>query len=278
MWCWRIEPAVQGVVGIGSIANGLARPDSDIDAIVFFDPLDLYIAPAEAIWRPSDDSFHSIFSDVEGIQLDLARLDLACWSDPDFEWPEGRRAEMADGWLAYDRDGRVAELIAERTAYGETSDWPSWMKPSSGWTNIWAGMVRSETGTVSIRSSLMIACRRPTAIWCRRCSPPIDDGDPGATGRCPLCWRCRGCPRISPNACRRSRQCAFLRRRSHGGMWRVQALRGLFEDLCQRLTEESDYGGGEYGDDIVGEAFIRSYEEPGRCWNMDEWNARRQGD
>jgi hypothetical protein len=41
------EPAVQAVVGIGSLASGLARPDSDIDAIVFFDPIDWYITQAE---------------------------------------------------------------------------------------------------------------------------------------------------------------------------------------------------------------------------------------
>jgi hypothetical protein len=36
------EPAVQAVIGIASIASGLARPDSDIDAIVFLDPFDAW--------------------------------------------------------------------------------------------------------------------------------------------------------------------------------------------------------------------------------------------
>lgn len=43
------EPAIQAVVGIGSIASGLARPDSDIDAVALFDPLDPYIVPAEFV-------------------------------------------------------------------------------------------------------------------------------------------------------------------------------------------------------------------------------------
>jgi hypothetical protein len=60
-----------------------------------------------------------------------------------------------------------------------------------------------------------------------------------------------------------------------GYMQRTQALRSLFDDLCQHLIAEADYGGGEYGNDIVGEAFIHSHEEPGRAWNMDEWNVRR---
>jgi len=33
---------------------------------------------------------------------------------------------------------------------------------------------------------------------------------------------------------------------------------------------------GEYGDDVISEAFIRSHDEPGRAWNMDEWNARHR--
>ena len=74
------EPAVQAVIGIGSIANGLARPDSDIDAVVFLDPFDTYITPAEFVWCPSDKSFHSIFSDVpgvgEGIQFDFRRFNF----------------------------------------------------------------------------------------------------------------------------------------------------------------------------------------------------------
>jgi predicted nucleotidyltransferase len=68
---------VQGVIAIGSVAAGLARAHSDIDAIVFFDPLDLCIVPAEFGWCPSDGSFHSISADSQRettYQLDLTRL------------------------------------------------------------------------------------------------------------------------------------------------------------------------------------------------------------
>ena len=102
------QPAVQGVVGIGSIASGHARPDSDIDAVLFLDPYDLYIVPAESFWRRSDGSFHSIFGvspdqEAEGLFLDIQRYDLRQWADPAFAWPEGRRAKLAEGWLAFDR-------------------------------------------------------------------------------------------------------------------------------------------------------------------------------
>lgn len=55
-------PAIQGVVAIGSLASALARPDSDLDVVVFFDPMDWYVLPAEATWQPRDNTFHSIFS------------------------------------------------------------------------------------------------------------------------------------------------------------------------------------------------------------------------
>ena len=74
------DPAVQAVIAIGSIASGLARPDSDIDAIIFLDPFDWYIVPAEFKWCPDDDSFHSIFSQSyesgQWMQFDFTRFDL----------------------------------------------------------------------------------------------------------------------------------------------------------------------------------------------------------
>jgi len=74
--------AVRAVVAVGSIATGQARPDSDVDAYLFMEPLDLYIVPAESVWRERDNTFHSMFGDVgsdvdEGLQLDFHRVDLA---------------------------------------------------------------------------------------------------------------------------------------------------------------------------------------------------------
>ena len=116
------DTAVQAVVGIGSIAAGQMHDDSDIDAAIFLEPFDFYIAPAEAIWNPADDTFHSIFSDdpklqQEGLPLDFFRINLNEWADPEFDWQEGYRSELSNGWMAFDRDGRVAELIKQRTTY-----------------------------------------------------------------------------------------------------------------------------------------------------------------
>lgn len=122
------QPALQAVLGIGSIATGRMRAGSDIDAILFFDPFDPYLVPAEFIWLPQAGSFHSIFSreagvQETGIQFDFTRVDRNEWADPNFVWPEGRRAELSEGWLAFERnsngDNSVSQLIARRTAYTE---------------------------------------------------------------------------------------------------------------------------------------------------------------
>jgi hypothetical protein len=60
-----------------------------------------------------------------------------------------------------------------------------------------------------------------------------------------------------------------------GYMSRVNCLRGLFLEITNRLVSD-----GEYGEDVISEAFISSHAEPGRAWNMEEWNrkhAERQG-
>ena len=263
------ESTVEGVVGIGSIANGSARPDSDIDAIVFFDPLDHYIVPAEAIWRPSDDSFHSIFSDVDGIQLDLARLDLKEWSDPAFDWPEGRCAEMADGWLAHDRDGRLAALITERTTYSDAMRLARLDEAI-----VWLDGHLGGDGPQSRWASLdpLVAHDRLQAAYTYLVEALF------AVNRSWRPWRNRemsallALPWLPENFVDRVFEAANASSLDYAGyLRRVQVLRGLFGDLCQFLIDE-----GDYGDDILGEAFIRSHEEPGRAWNITEWNARRQ--
>ena len=83
------DPAVIGIVVIGSVAKGIARADSDIDAFIFLDPLELSAVPAEAKWDPAANRYHSIMDSVEGaVQLDFKRVSWSKWSDPSFDWPE----------------------------------------------------------------------------------------------------------------------------------------------------------------------------------------------
>lgn len=106
---------------VGSVAHGEARPDSDIDCIMVFDTLDEAIVPAEFVWVPATDTFHTIFeveaSDLGDVQIDAKRFAL-----DDFrrqEWPEGIRHELAHAVMLFDRNQTVREIISERVAYPE---------------------------------------------------------------------------------------------------------------------------------------------------------------
>jgi hypothetical protein len=52
----------------------------------------------------------------------------------------------------------------------------------------------------------------------------------------------------------------------HGYCGRSQARKSMFEGVMVQLISD-----GTYGRDPVTEAFIRSHDEPGRAWNMQEW-------
>ena len=265
------EPAVQAVVGIGSIASGLARPDSDIDAIVFLDPFDWYIIPAEFKWCPADNSFHSIFSQASGsekwMQFDFARFDLSRWADSAFEWPEERRAELHEGWLAFDRSGQVAELIETRTTYtdamrltklDEAITWLDQHLSDDGPQECWDSL-----GSVIAHDRLQAAYEylvQALFAYNRRWRP----------------WRNRemssllALPWLPEGFADRVLGASSTLSLDYAGyLNRVDCLRGLFQDLTMRLVAD-----GEYGDDVISEAFIRSHDEPGRAWNMDEWNRK----
>ncbi len=265
------EPAVQAVVGIGSIANGLARSDSDIDAIVFFDPMDWYIIPAEFIWHPRDGTFHSIFIEdrrvkEEGFGLDCQRLDLGKWADPSFAWPEGRKAELVDGWIAYDRNGDVSRLIDSRTAY------PEWLRQDRlDEAVIWLDQhladdgpnVRWQSlGTVIAHDRLQVAFRylaQALFAYNRRWQP----------------WRNRQMsamlrlPWLPNNFAKRvlvATNAPGLDYEAY--LTRANQLSSLFDDLLSSLIAD-----GFYSSLPVDQAFIRAHDEPGFAWNMDDWNS-----
>jgi hypothetical protein len=263
------EPAVQAVIGIGSIASGLAQPDSDIDAIIFLDPLDWYIVPAEFIWCPDDGSFHSIFSPEpgleEGIQFDFARFDLVQWADQSYEWSEERCAELHEGWMAFDRSGQVVELIAMRTAYtdkirtAKLDEALTWLdqhlsgdRPQRRWESLGSVIAHDRLqAAYEYLVQALFAYNRRWRPWRNR----------EASSLLALPWLPEGFADrvlVALNA----PACDYT-----GYLTRMDALRALFQDLTNRLVAD-----GEYGDDVIGEAFIRSHDEPGWAWNMDQWN------
>lgn len=262
--------AVQGVVVIGSLASGHARPDSDIDIVLFLDPLDPYIVPAESFWRSSDGTFHSIFSpaahgEAEGLFLDIQRYDLRQWRDPGFDWPEGRRAELTAGWVAYDRAGEVEQLIAARTAYPDDlrlarlDEAVVWIdqhlgngKPERVWDSLGPAIAHDRLNAAyEYLVQALFAYNRRWRPWRNRemaylLQLPWLPAHFGAQVL-PAC----NAPSLD----------------AAGYDVRVEVLRGLFADLLTELV-----GKNVYTEKPIGEAFMRLHAAPGRSWNMDAWN------
>jgi len=268
----QADLAVRAVIGIGSIATGLCRPDSDIDAVIFLDPFDWYIVPAESTWRPSDGTFHSIFTQAdwvaqEGVQLDFARCDLKQWADPAFTWPEGRRAELAEGWLAFARTGAVAKLIAERTDYGEgirvarLDEAITWLDQHLGravteekWATL--GPVIAHHRLQAAYDYLVQALFAYNRRW-----RPWYNREMSYLLRLP--WLP---PDFAPHVLSAANPPGLD---LAGYLARYERLHTLFGQLLARLQAD-----GDYGPDPIGEAFIRRAEEPGRSWNMAEWKQK----
>lgn len=264
------QPAVQGVVGIGSIATGHARPDSDIDAVVFLEPYELYAVPAEFFWRKTDGSFHSIFNvpadqRSQGLFLDFQRLALREWASPTFAWPEGRRAELADGWLAFDRDGSVGALIAERTAYPDDlrlariDEAVVWLdqhlageRPAMRWDSLGPAIAHDRLqAAYGYLVQALFAFNRRWQPWRNRQMQYLL-----RLPWLPAHFAARVLPALNAPALDQS-----------GYDARVTMLRELAGDLLTQLLAE-----GVYTKDPVSEAFIRSHPGPGWAWNIQEWN------
>jgi hypothetical protein len=247
------------------------RADSDIDIVIFYDPMDWYIISAEFIWRLSDGSYHEIFTEDEGvlsesIQIDALRLDLQHWSDPSYVWPEPRRAEFAKGWIAYDRYGRVTELVAKHTAYSENlrqsrldhaiiwldehldEDWPQ-----KRWDSLGPAIAhdRLQAAYHNLVEGLF-AYNRAWLPWRHRQMDALLQLD----------WLPENFnARVLLATTAPSLDLA-------GYLVRADVLKSLFSDLLDQLVAD-----GTYSADPISQAFIRSHDEPGYAWNMDEWNA-----
>lgn len=265
------EPAVQGVVAIGSLASGHAQPDSDIDAIIFLDPMDWYIVPAEFIWNPEDGRFYSIFSENEtlkevGIGLDFRRIHLAHWRDPNFEWPEGLLAELATSWLAFDRSGEIERLIASRTAYPESirlqrlDEAVVWLDqhlffsdPVRRWHALGPTIAHDRLqAAYHYLVEGLFAYNRSWRPWRNRQMISL--------------LRLKWLPEEFSERVLEAANPPSLD--VSGYTARVETLRSLSQDFLAELT-----AAGLYSSTPIDQAFIRSHDEPGYAWNMDDWNA-----
>lgn len=262
------ETAVQGIVVIGSVAKGIARPDSDIDAVVFLDPFDYYAVPAESKWQPATHTFHSIFADVaDAIQLDFKRIDLAVWQQPDFVWPESLCAELSEGWVAFDRNGRIQPLIAERTQYNNhirqarlddaivALDWLlNESTTNQTWQLLGANVAhyRLHSASEYLVQALFAYNRQWRTFRSRELADLLN-----------LSWL--------PNQFEAQFLLATnaLSTDYEGYEQRVAVLNQFFKALVTQCQQD-----GLYGEDAVGEAFIREHNEPGYAWDMEEWSRK----
>lgn len=264
------ETAVKGVVAIGSMASGHMTPSSDIDAVIFLDPYDLYIVPAEAIWWPEDDSFHSIFDEsIDGYSFDFTRFNWQQWSDPEYAWPEAYQAELHAGWIAHDPSGDVARLITKRTAYPDEiriarlDEAITWLdqhlggnKPQQIWDKLGPVIAfdRLEAAYYYL-VQLLFAYNRRWQPWRNREMQSL----------LTLSWL----PNDFNNRVLIAANAPNLEVSGYND--RVEALQALFQEALAQLMANGDYSSMP-----IDQAFIRSSEEPGRAWNMTEWNKFRE--
>ena len=263
----KLEPALRAVVGVGSIAFGTMRPDSDIDALLFWDPIDRYVVPAEFVWIPESNTYHSIFAPdlpETGIQFDFQHFDLQEWSAPDFVWSEGQCAAFVESWLVYNRDGRVAQLFAERTTYTESLRGAHldqalldmeliWDDPTRLWESLGAAVAfdRAQVAYDALTRALFAYNWRWRPWRSREMSYLLT-----------LSWL---------PADFATRVITALNGPSldlEGYCQRFLALRGLGDELLAQLADEDGYG-----TDPIGAAFVRGHDRPGYAHNMDAWNA-----
>lgn len=262
------DPAVMGIVVIGSVAKGTARADSDIDAFIFLDPFDLYAVPAEAKWDPTTNSYHSIMDHVEnGIQLDFKRVSWKTWSDPEYLWPESICAELSEGWVAFDRFGQVQPLINAKTDYSDpvrqqklddAINHLSWLLSEANTGRPYdtlgstAAHYRLHSAFDYLVQALFAFNRRWRTLRSRELTDLIS-----------LPWlptRFKHDLFVAMNA-----SAADKNSYEH----RVSILKRFFDELVAKCQQDQIYG-----DNPLDEAFIRQHEEPGRGWNMVDWEQK----
>jgi hypothetical protein len=117
----EVWPEFAAALIVGSVAQGEARSDSDVDCVLVFDRLNEAIVPAEFVWVPATDAYHTIFEvealDVGGIQIDAKRIGLHEFRHQD--WPEGFKHELAHALVLSDSQQTVSNILESRLAYPE---------------------------------------------------------------------------------------------------------------------------------------------------------------
>jgi hypothetical protein len=270
----RPEASVQSVVAVGSIAANTASPGSDIDALVFMQPIEEHIVPAESIWCPWDDSFHSIFTpdarvQEEGIQLDLKLCDLSQWQHNGAIWDDGQRAGLTNAWVAFDRAGDATALIEVQTRYGDDDRLRHLDRaiialenlllhdaPARAWDNHGSLVAFDRLhAAADVLVQALFALNRRWLPWRER----------RMTHLLQLPWL--------PASFEQRALTAFNASTLDRAGFDAQAamLNALFAEVLAELRRDS-----AYDEHPIDEAFVRLHDgDPGRTWDMAAWNAVR---
>jgi hypothetical protein len=204
------------------------------------------------------------------IQLDFKRVDLKEWSNPAYVWPEPICAELSRGWVAFERDNRIGRLIAKRTAYSdelrrlrldEAIAQLGQLLDAGKAERTWAtlGPVVAHTRLHAAYDYVMQAIFAYNRRW--------------------RTWRGRELPYLFelpwlPKDLEARTLAAMnaLSETEEGYRQRLVVLGEFFDQVVEQCREE-----GLYGANAIGEAFKRLNDEPGRDWNMGEWNRKHLG-
>ena len=112
---FRADPTCLALIIGGSVAKGLARPDSDIDFVLVATDEDYARRAQEHAFQ----YFSLDFSDYEGGYVDGKVIDLAFMRDVADRGSEPARFAFKDAIITYSRVPELPELLAQMTQYPE---------------------------------------------------------------------------------------------------------------------------------------------------------------
>ncbi len=181
---------------------------------------------------------------------------------------EEQKAGLAEGWIAFDRTGEIATTIQAKTRYddgtrtakidGAVTSLDQILAtgtPERVWQRL--GSVRAFDRLVAAYSfliDLLFAVNRAWRFWPERQMTYL-----------------LALPRL-PVACDERLTRAITGPTDLDGyLQRVETLRSLLHDVLTELIAE-----GFYSESPISEAFVRTHDEPGRSWNLAEWNKNRK--
>jgi hypothetical protein len=196
-------------------------------------------------------------------------LDLQKWSQPTYVWPETICAELSEGWIAFDRKGKIEKLIAEKTIYKDEIRQVrlddaliklDWLLKDPTIERTWdtlgarAAHYRLHAAFDYLIQALFAYNRRWRTLRSRELTALLNLG-----------WL----PKKFDDQLLKLTNA--LTETKEGYLERAKSLKRCFAELVGICQQD-----GLYGNNPVNEAFIRQNDEPGRDWNMAEWNRKHK--